>query len=47
MVLAAPFESFVHPVTIMVSMFLALPFGLLAAVITGMTVNLCASSLPL
>ncbi|HEV8662745.1 MAG TPA: efflux RND transporter permease subunit, partial [Candidatus Methylomirabilis sp.] len=30
MVLAAQFESFIHPVTIMVSMFLALPFGLLS-----------------
>jgi HAE1 family hydrophobic/amphiphilic exporter-1 len=42
MVLAAQFESFVHPVTIMVSMFLALPFGLLALVLTGNTLNIYA-----
>ena len=42
MALAAQFESFVHPVTIMVSMFLAIPFGLLALVITGMTLNIYA-----
>jgi HAE1 family hydrophobic/amphiphilic exporter-1 len=42
MALAAQFESFVHPVTIMVSMFLAVPFGLLALVITGMTLNIYA-----
>jgi HAE1 family hydrophobic/amphiphilic exporter-1 len=42
MVLAAQFESFVHPVTIMVSMFLALPFGLLALVLTGNTFNIYA-----
>jgi HAE1 family hydrophobic/amphiphilic exporter-1 len=42
MALAAQFESFVHPVTIMVSMFLAVPFGLLALVLTGMTLNIYA-----
>jgi HAE1 family hydrophobic/amphiphilic exporter-1 len=42
MVLAAQFESFVHPVTIMLSMFLALPFGLLALVLTGNTLNIYA-----
>jgi HAE1 family hydrophobic/amphiphilic exporter-1 len=42
MALAAQFESFVHPVTIMVSMFLAIPFGLLALVLFGMTFNLYA-----
>ncbi|MBI2081239.1 MAG: efflux RND transporter permease subunit [candidate division NC10 bacterium] len=40
MVLAAQFESFVHPVTIMVSMFLALPFGLLSLLVTGSTLNI-------
>ncbi len=34
-VLAAQFESFLHPVTIMVSMFLSLPFGVLSLVLTG------------
>jgi HAE1 family hydrophobic/amphiphilic exporter-1 len=42
MVLAAQFESFVHPITIMISMFLALPFGLLALVLTGNTLNIYA-----
>jgi HAE1 family hydrophobic/amphiphilic exporter-1 len=40
MVLAAQFESFIHPVTIMVSMFLALPFGLLSVLATGTTLNI-------
>ena len=34
-VLAAQFESFIHPVTIMVSMFLAIPFGLLTLMALG------------
>jgi HAE1 family hydrophobic/amphiphilic exporter-1 len=40
MVLAAQFESFIHPVTIMVSMFLALPFGLVSLLLTGTTLNI-------
>ena len=39
-VLAAQFESFVHPITIMVSMFLAIPFGLLTLMVLGMTLNI-------
>ena len=39
-VLAAQFESFVHPVTIMVSMFLAIPFGLLTLQLVGKTLNI-------
>jgi HAE1 family hydrophobic/amphiphilic exporter-1 len=39
-VLAAQFESFVHPVTIMVSMFLAIPFGLLTLLAVGKTLNI-------
>ncbi len=39
-VLAAQFESFVHPVTIMVSMFLAIPFGLLTLVVLGISLNI-------
>jgi len=31
-----------HPITIMVSMFLAIPFGLLALVVSGMTLNIYA-----
>jgi HAE1 family hydrophobic/amphiphilic exporter-1 len=34
-VLAAQFESFIHPVTIMASMFLSLPFGILSLILTG------------
>jgi len=40
MVLAAQFESFVHPVTIMVSMFLSIPFGLASLLAAGKTLNI-------
>ena len=40
MVLAAQFESFVHPVIIMVSMFLSIPFGLVSLLLAGKTLNI-------
>ena len=40
MVLAAQFESFIHPFTIMASLPVALPFGLLSLVATGFTMNI-------
>lgn len=40
MVLAAQFESFVHPLTIMISLPLSLPFGLLSLMLTGNTINI-------
>src|SRR5262245_16311495 len=39
-VLAAQFESYVHPLTIMVSMFLAIPFGILTLLAVGKTLNI-------
>ena len=40
MVLAAQFESFIHPLTIMVSIFLSIPFGLLSLLMFGSTLNI-------
>jgi HAE1 family hydrophobic/amphiphilic exporter-1 len=39
-VLAAQFESFIHPLTIMVSMFLAIPFGIVTLLVLGKTLNI-------
>jgi HAE1 family hydrophobic/amphiphilic exporter-1 len=41
-VLASQFESFIHPVTILLTLPLAVPFGILSLLIAGETVNIFA-----